>query len=393
MSRPRAEYSLELTKQQEKNWVCKLASLYVLMLGSALACANLGIETGSCWYGTPSVLYAGYAGLLGLLVLMQLLICCPAVTSLYGILMLLLQCLLGVVEGLDFFTNLQQVSLATLCDAEFHGRWLASFENPLFVWMEPAVVMFHLGGLLAIWVVLAYFMNMWYAYIEGKTSFSLVSALTHLLGFRYVLSDDHYWIDQGEMLWFGYFQMIVTAPILYLQTALFANTFDFTDDNTKIMQLASIFLSMCSATILLLRTVGSYRAYRKVGAFQVILFSLFVIGVIVHNCGRVQFSYWCMDHVWTIIDGCIWDEMFHGSGAYFGKRTVLPPTWEDAIYGTNHTHWKGKEYALSHLNLTDKLGYDPADIHHPHNITALDGSSVTAAAVNATARMLFARLV
>lgn len=278
-----------------------------------------------------------------------------------------------MVEALDFFTNLQQVSLATLCDDSFHELYLASWSVP-FAWGWPIVDLLHLNGCLAVWVVVAYCVLMWYAYVEGKTTFSLVANLTHVLGFRYVLSDDHFTVDSRETLWFGVAHVVLTVPVLYLQTSLFANAFDFTGTKPTAMMLVSIMLSLGSVLITWGRAVASSRSMRNLGVLTVVLFTVFCGLVVLVSLSRVYFSYQCMDHVWTAINGCVWEEQWHGSGKYFGTRTVLPPVWDDMLFGAGHQHWHGLTGA--HFNATAVLGYDPAT-HGPLNANHSVGLNAT----------------
>merc|ERR1719420_1504258 len=104
------------------------------------------------------------------------------------------------------------------------------------------------------------------------------------------------------------------------------------------------------------RTVGTVRMIRRMGFASFVCFVLLCCWLLSAATARVYFSYQCADHVWTMIGGCIWGPAWHGTGKYFGNATVLPPVWDDVIFGS-HQHWHG--LADAHWHKPNNTVYVP----------------------------------
>ena len=128
--------------------------LWVCLVAFSGACAVLGARFGSCEDGPPNFLYITFAVLLLVVEAWQFWTAFPSKSYCREQLWFVVVCGLGCFEVLDFFTDGQQIAQAYLCDSDFHGAWVGSFDqahSPV-VWVVGAL---HMWGILAVCQALA----------------------------------------------------------------------------------------------------------------------------------------------------------------------------------------------------------------------------------------------
>jgi hypothetical protein len=264
-----------------------------------------------------------FVGFTGFLLFWQLCLCCPSSSSCAAAIVLVFKAFRGMLESLDFFTNTQMISVAVLCDDQIGDEYVAAYKKVWpFGYLAPLVEKAHLWGILLCAVVFRRTFMMWHAYSEGKNSFSMLSRLTGMHAFRHVLGADHVYAAASEDMIFALAHFFTDIPILYLQTSLFAFTFDYTGSEfslAKLEMLASIALSLYSMMQACLGAV-SIKAFKQLGS-KVSLMPVAVFMLVSAILLRAYFAYQCEDHVWTIFGGCVWNENWAGAG----QHTILPP--------------------------------------------------------------------
>jgi hypothetical protein len=210
-----------------------------------------------------------FVGFTGFLLFWQLCLCCPSSSSCAAAIVLVFKAFRGMLESLDFFTNTQMISVAVLCDDQIGDEYVAAYKKVWpFGYLAPLVEKAHLWGILLCAVVFRRTFMMWHAYSEGKNSFSMLSRLTGMHAFRHVLGADHVYAAASEDMIFALAHFFTDIPILYLQTSLFAFTFDYTGSEfslAKLEMLASIALSLYSMMQACLGAV-SIKAFKQLGS-------------------------------------------------------------------------------------------------------------------------------
>jgi hypothetical protein len=304
-----------------------------------------------------------------LLVFWQLCICCPSSTSCSAALILVFRALRGMFESLDFFTNTQTIAMAVMCDESIHEKYVTAYKKMWpFMYLAPLVEKAHMWGLLLSAVIFRRIFMTWHAHSEGKNNFSMLSRLTGMHALRHVLGADHVYAAASEDMIFASAHFFTDIPILYLQTSLFAFSFDYTGSAysmPKLEMLASIALSLLSMMQACLGAV-SLKAFKQLGG-KVLAMPFAVAFLVSAILLRAYFAYQCEDHVWTIYGGCVWNANWAGKG----QHTILPPCIIRAIQ--NFTD-PVKECAFNATHVGGKLKEHVAVMNHewmkehPHTV-------------------------
>lgn len=323
MPRTNPEYTLELTYKQTQRWVTTMTLLLLVLYGAAGGCCYVAAITSDCAEGTPLYMDLALVGFTAFLLFWQLCLCCPSSTTCSAAFILVAKAIRGMLESLDFFTNTQMIASAVLCDEQINDKYVKAYKGQWpFMYIAPLVKKAHLWGILLTAVVFRRTFMMWHAYNEGKNSFSMLSRLTGMHALRHVLGADHVYAAASEDMIFAVAHLFTDIPILYLQTSLFAFTFDYTGEPfsmAKLEMLASITLSVLSMMQACLGAV-SIKAFKQLGG-KVVLMPVAVFCLVFAIMLRTYFAYQCEDHVWTIYGGCVWNSNWAGQG----QHTILPP--------------------------------------------------------------------
>merc|ERR1719253_187133 len=112
-------FSLLVDKDQLNRLKKHLALMWAFMVMYTVASTVVSLRMGDCSSASPDILYYITGGLISLSWAWQYWMTWHAAVGWVAKLVLTLAIVLGGIVLMDFFTDSQQLSLATLCDASF----------------------------------------------------------------------------------------------------------------------------------------------------------------------------------------------------------------------------------------------------------------------------------